>query len=245
MIELKEKPCVGTGLAKGFGCGHKTKHRVYGLGKMCGCYSNWLLNSENGKIKMEKSIIYAKEKVKKANKKEQNEKDAKTKIELMSPDKYRAEHLQPIINEIARIIDYGQSCIATGDFGKMNGGHYVSVGANRTTALNLHNIHIQSFASNHHKSGDPIKYRLGLIERYGNDYFEYVQYIQQHKALHLTKGDMIDLALKASFIRGELKRNEEQKTPYERIELRNKINIQLGIYDPEFCEFNYSKILSQ
>jgi hypothetical protein len=36
----------------------------------------------------------------------------------MSPDKYRAQHLQPIINEIAGIIDFGQSCIANGDFGK-------------------------------------------------------------------------------------------------------------------------------
>jgi hypothetical protein len=80
---------------------------------------------------------------------------------------------------------------------------------------------------------------LGLIERYGNDYFEYVQYIQQHKALHLTKSDLIDLALKASFMRLELKRNEETKTPYERIELRNKINLKLGIYKPEFCEYSF------
>jgi hypothetical protein len=237
MIEIKEKPCLGTGQAKGFGCGRKTKHRVYGLGKMCGCYSDWLLTSDNGKLKMQKSIIAAKSKVQKEQKKLEKDKASKTKIELMSADKYRAEYLQPIINEITRIIDFGQSCIATGNFGKMNGGHYVSVGANRTTALNLHNIHIQSFESNHHKSGDPIKYRLGLIERYGNNYFEYVQFIQQHKALHLTKGDMIGLALKAAFIRNELKRNEQSKTPYERIELRNEINLKLGIYDPEFCEF--------
>lgn len=237
MIEPKEKPCKGTGLAKGYGCDRKTKHRVYGLGKMCGCYSNWLLNSENGKIKMANAQLLAKKTVHKEQIKKQNEERQKTKIELMSADKYRAEYLQPIINEIARIIDFGQSCIATGDFGKMNGGHYVSVGANRTTALNLHNIHIQSFASNHHKSGDPIKYRLGLIERYGNDYFDYIEYLQQHKPLHLTKGDMIELALKASSIRLELKRNEEQKTPFERIELRNQINLRLGIYDPKFCEF--------
>jgi len=45
--------------------------------------------------------------------------------------------------------------------------------------------------------------------------------------------------MKAFFIRGELKRNEEQKTPFERIELRNKVNLQLGIYEPEFCEFSF------
>ena len=232
----KNKKCKGIGKAFGFeGCGNLTLNRKFGL--CMNCYPDFILNDERGKIIMQKSMITAKKTVNKEQIKKQNEERQKTKIELMSPDKYRAEHLQPIINEIARIIDFGQSCIATGNYGKMNGGHYVSVGANRTTALNLHNIHIQSFESNHHKSGDPIKYRLGLIERYGNDYFEYVQYIQQHKALHLTKGDMIAIALKAAFIRNELKRNEEQKTPYERIELRNQINLRLGIYDPQFCEF--------
>jgi len=237
MIELKEKPCLGTGLAKGFGCGHKTKHRIYGLGKMCGCYSNWLLNSENGKIKMQRSIIAAKSKVQKENKKKESEDMIFKKIAILSPDKYRAKHLQPIINEISRLIDHGQSCIASGNFGKMNGGHYISVGANRTTALNLHNIHIQSFESNHHKSGDQINYRLGVIERYGNDYFEFIESLNRHKPLHLSTSDMIEIASKASKIRLELKRNLEQKTSKERIELRNKINLELGIYEPNFCKF--------
>ena len=237
MIKPKEKPCKGTGLAKGYGCGKLTKYRVYGIGKMCGCYSDWLLNSDNGKIKIAYAQSSAKSKVFKNQVKKQNQERQKTKIELMTADKYRSTYLQPIINEIARLIDFGQACIATGDFGKMNGGHYISVGANRTTALNLHNIHIQSFASNHHKSGDPIKYRLGLIERYGNDYFEYVEFIQQHKPLHITKKDMIEITKKATFIRNELKRNEEQKTAIERIELRNQINLKLGIYEEKFCEF--------
>ncbi len=48
MIEPKEKPCKGEGIAKGYGCGKMTKYRVYGLGKMC-CYADWLLNSEKRK----------------------------------------------------------------------------------------------------------------------------------------------------------------------------------------------------
>lgn len=237
MIEPKEKPCLGTGIAKGFGCGHKTKHRVYGLGKMCGCYSDWLLNTEQGKLKLERSIISGKSKVQKENKKKEFVEKANQKVAILSPDKYRAKHLQPIINEISRLIDFGQSCIATGNFGKMNGGHYISVGANRTTALNLHNIHIQSFESNHHRSGDQIKYRFGLIERYGNDYFDFIESLQRHRPLHLSTSQMIDIASRASKIRLILKRNPEQKTPKERIELRNKINLELGIYDSNFCEY--------
>lgn len=239
MIEQKEKPCLGTGDAKGFGCGHKTKHRVYGLGKMCGCYSDWLLNSENGKIKMAKSIIAAKSKVQKEIKKKESQENAFKKVAILSPDKYRAKHLQPIINEISRLIDHGQSCIASGNYGKMNGGHYISVGANRTTALNLHNIHIQSFESNHFKSGDQIKYRLGIIERYGNNYFEFIESLQQHRPVHLSTNEMINISLKANKIRLELKSNVEQKTPFERIELRNRINLELGIYDRNFSEYKH------
>lgn len=228
-MEQKEKPCFGTGIAKGYGCGIFTKHRVYGLGKMCGCYSNWLFNSENGKIKLQKLNFSSKPKS--VNKQQFGKKDN------MSADKYRAQFLQPIINEIARFIDYGQPCIATGNFGIMNGGHYFSVGSNRTTALNLHNIHIQSFESNQDKGGDSTKYRLGLIESYGEKYFEFVECLKRHKPLHLTKSDMIDISLKAASIRNNLKTNLEQKTQFERIDFRNKINLQLGIYDKEFCEF--------
>jgi len=239
MIDSKEKPCKGTGDAKGRGCGVLTKHRVYGLGKMCGCYSSWLLNTEKGKQKLEKSIQLGKNKFQKEKQKKEFADKAIQKVAVLSPDKYRAKHLQPIINEISRLIDFGQSCIASGNFGKMNGGHYISVGANRTTALNLHNIHIQSFESNHHKSGDQINYRLGLIERYGKKYFEFIETLQRHRPLHLSTPEMIEIASKASRIRLELRRNEEQKTPYERIELRNKINIELGIYDRNFCEYKH------
>ncbi len=237
---IKQKPCKGTGNAKGHGCGKLTNvnNLVYGLGKMCGCYSDWLLNSENGKIKMAKSMIIAKSKVSKEIKATKSKETQKAKIDLLSNDKYRSTYLQPIINEIARLIDYGQSCIATGNFGKMNGGHYVSVGANRTAALNLHNIHIQSFESNNFKGGDPIKYRHGIIERYGNDYFEYIEFLQQHPPLHLNKPDLMDLAKKASEIRNELKKNNYVKTPLERIEYRNQVNLKLGIYKPDFCKFN-------
>ncbi len=235
---IKQKICKPHGITSGFiSCGDLTNVERLKYGLCPKCYISWIMDTEPGKIHMQKAILKGRKIVKTNNDKKNREEKAKTKIELMSTDKYRAEYLQPIINEIARLIDYGQSCIATGNFGKMNGGHYISVAANRTTALNLHNIHIQSFESNHFKSGDSIKYRHGLIERYGNGYFEYIEYIQRHKALHLKKADIIEIALKASSIRSELKKNIEQRTPCQRIELRNEINLKLGIYDYEFCVF--------
>lgn len=233
---IKEKPCRGVNKAFGFdACGKNTAYRKYGL--CMNCYPKFILNDERGKVIMAKSLILAKSKVNKENRLNKSKETQKAKIDLLSNDKYRSKYLQPIINEIARLIDYGQPCIATGNFGKMNGGHYVSVGANRTTALNLHNIHIQSFESNNFKGGDPIKYRHGIIERYGNDYFEFIEFLQQHPPLHLTKSDLIDLVKKATLIRNELKNNNYEKTPLERIEFRNQVNLKLGIYNPEFCEF--------
>ena len=154
------------------------------------------------------------------------------KVENMSSDKYRADVIQPIINEIARLIDYGQPCIASGRYtGKMAGGHFVSIGSNRSCSLNLHNIHIQSFESNSFKSGDESKYRLGLIQTYGQSYFDFIDSLRHLKGIDIGKDKLIELKPLVSEIRNDLKRNPIKRTPSERIELREDINIKIGIYD--------------
>ena len=122
---------------------------------------------------------------KKAKQEWSKEKKKKT-IELLSKDGYREKYIQPLINEIARIIDKDQPCIASGvTSGKMAGGHYHSVGHNRTLALNLHNVHQQAFHSNGPQGGQHIKYRHGLIRVYGERYTEFIDmYLCQCPALH-------------------------------------------------------------
>ena len=74
---------------------------------------------------------------------------AEMTFENMSSDGYRSKIIQPIINEIARLIDYGHGCICTGSKnGKMNAGHYISVGSNDTLRFHLENIWLQSMHSN-------------------------------------------------------------------------------------------------
>ena len=154
-------------------------------------------------------------------------------IELMSCDEYRSKYVQPIINEIARLIDYGQPCIATGKYeGKMNGGHYHAVGSNRTLALNLHNIHIQSFESNHFKSGDNLLYKEGLIKTYGLDYFERVEALKQVKPIKLTKEQLVEVKKLATEVRNKLKKEYSIiRTPDNRIHIREIVNHYLGIYE--------------
>ena len=234
-IQQKPKICKGINNAKGFGCGELSDKRTFGLCPVC--KYQWATTTDKGKIWFETQIAFKKKKnIKEDNKKSRDFK-SKFKLDNMSADKYRSTYLQPVINKIARLIDFGHPCIATGNFGKMNGGHYISVGANRTICLNLHNIFIQSFASNHWKSGDPLKYQNGLIETFGTEYFDYINSLSQHKPLNLSKEDMMVIKDNALKICKELEQDEVVRTANERIQLRNQVNIALGIYDSRFCEF--------
>jgi hypothetical protein len=160
-----------------------------------------------------------------------NKENKEKTIELLTTDRYRKKYVQPIFNEIARLIDYNQPCIATGNYkGKMAGGHYHSVGSNRTICLNLHNIHIQSFQSNGPKGGDNIKYREGIIKTYGLHYLEQIEALSLIKPIKLDKSDLMDIKIHASAIKKQLKKELRVRTPDERINLREVINNQIGIY---------------
>lgn len=232
MIQQKPKRCRGTGKAIGYGCGDKKFLHKFGLCQTC--FKEWLF-SNDGLPYLNSTKIRAKKHVQKEQKKEQSakkEENRQKKIDLMGVDKYRAEILQPIFNEIARLIDYQCPCIATGLYdGKMAGGHYHSVGSNRTIALNLHNIHIQSFHSNGPTGGgDNIRYRNGIIRTYGQEYMDKMESLSKTPSIHLSKSDMIEIKKLASNIRNELKANLKYRTPEERIKLREEINLRLGIY---------------
>lgn len=237
---IQEKICKGQGKAIGAeSCGKmvKVEYRKHGL---CpNCYAGFLFEDERGKVIYQKTLIKASENVKKDRDVKSKKDEKALRLKLLSPDKYRATILQPIINEIARLIDHGQPCIATGNFGKMSGGHYRSVGSNRTLALNLHNIHAQSFESNVHKSGDSIKYREGIVETYGKAYFEFIDSLASHRELKLSKSEMIEICKVAKEIRNELKRDSKYLSACDRIEKRNEVNFRLNIYDLEFSKFEY------
>lgn len=241
------KKCKGTGKAKGFGCGIelpyterngiKSYKATYGLGHDCKCYYKWLSgDTPEAKEQFNKLIISNKKKLEDEKKRVNRELKRKT----ISVDEYRAKYVQPKINQIAREIDFGQPCISSGNYGKMNGGHFIDIGSNRTTAINLHNIHIQSFHSNHWKSGDKSKYRLGIIEIYGSDYFDFIESLHGCPVLKLNKIELEEIKNNAISILKELKQNQKIRTPKEHIKLRNEINTKLNIYSKKFSEFNFN-----
>lgn len=232
-IKPKSKPCKGIGKAFGvIGCGTTTLYRTYGL---CNnCLSDFLFDNDKGKLLFEKEI---KPKAQRKVKVKQSKETQEAKKKLLSPDNFRAKYVQPKINLIARLIDYGCTCIATNNNGKMNGGHRISVGANRSTSLNLHNIHIQSFESNHFKSGDNMKYDIGIVERYGDNYLKFLNSLHQTPKLGLNLNDYEKVIQIANSIikvlENENKTLTEPREATNRIELRNKYNLELGIYQEQ------------
>jgi hypothetical protein len=139
--------------------------------------------------------------------------------------------LQQLINKIVRTIDNGQPCIATGSTnGKMNAGHFYSVGSNPTIRYHLDNIHIQSEHSNTYKSGDTLRYIDGLKNVYGESYFNYVLDLKKIPPLKLSLEELKDFITKAKQVLKELPEDmvyEKEK----RLELRKKYNLFFGIYE--------------
>ena len=161
---IKEKKCKGQGKAFGFGCGKMTKveNRIYGLGKMCGCYSDWLLNSDAGKVKMQQSIS----KVQKPRLEfEKAEKDLKEKKGISGA----LLVTKTLVHAYVRERDKGKPCISCGtpwnsDF---QCGHHYKSETFVTLRFNLDNLNGQCQQCNLRKEGAFDNYALNLPYRIG------------------------------------------------------------------------------
>jgi hypothetical protein len=232
MIEKKKKECKGNHTTDNFtGCGGFFYDMKFGLCKAC--LYDWTKRTEKGRFWFENQIKFTKQKFnteKKIN-------DKNKRFELTSKMTFWTKEVQPIFNEIARLIDYQNACIATNvTQSQMHGGHYFSVGSNKSASLNLHNIHIQSAYSNHYSSDDK-RYRDGLINRYGVLYFEFIETFRAMPELIISKDELKEIKEKASKIRNELKKELRYRNETERIEIRNKINQQLNLYTSDYGTF--------
>lgn len=225
-MEKKLKKCKGLGLARLSGCGTETMLHPMHKGLCFNCWKVWLSTTDSGSEYIKKMTIKTK--------KETNHLQRKAKTtglrELMSVDAYRSKVLQPVINEICRLIDYGQPCIATGRItGKMAGGHRKSVGSNRGIALNLHNVHIQSFESNSFRGGDERAYDAGILKNYGEYYLDYLILIENYTA-KFAKHELENAYKLACEFRNGLKKEKNILDAESRINKRKEGNLYIGLY---------------
>lgn len=169
MINPKEKPCKGTGKAKGYGCGKMTAHRIYGLGKMC-CYGDWLFNSVEGRKKLEAAKLIA----------------AKPRLELEKFKKERNQSkslaillksVRKVCHEYIRLRDKGKPCISCGTpwNQEFQAGHFYKAETFSSIKFHENNIHGQCPQCNIYKNGNESQYRVNLPERIGSEQFEHLE----------------------------------------------------------------------
>lgn len=167
MIQTKPKPCKGTGKAKGYGCGKTTLHRVYGLGKMCGCYSDWLLNSENGKIVLSKSILKATQPRKEFEQAKNARKEQNTLKSLLI-------NVRMQFHAYIRKRDKGKPCISCGIEwnDSFHASHFYKAELYSNLKFDKNNIHGACQKCNLFMEGNEGGFRVGLINRYGKDFVD-------------------------------------------------------------------------
>jgi len=174
--------------------------------------------------------------VKELNEKKKAKQWQKEKKEIKEKLKTKTDYekeLEAPVNKIAILIDKGSGCISCNSHKSPQGGHYRSVGSNKTLRYNLHNIHLQDYYCNVEKSANIIEYDNGLIERYGKEYWEYVKFelTRKYKLIDLTINDLKEKTQIARQIVKYLETENKTYNAKERIELRNKFNKMIGIYN--------------
>ncbi len=142
--------------------------------------------------------------------------------------------LQLKVQEIARLIDYGQPCIARGIRGQMHGGHVFSKGAHGNMKYNLHNIFSQSAQSNHFQSDDRLMHD-GVKNTFGYDYYNFIIELNQTPITKHTNEDYHTYYVRSCEFANYLKKDLKICTTEQRIRLRNFANMYIKIYDIGFC----------
>jgi hypothetical protein len=158
-------------------------------------------------------------------------KEKKEKAPELNPTKYKGL-LQAEINKLARMIDtrFNYLCIdCENPYGKQtDASHYHAVGGHENIRYNLNNIHSARSYCNRYLGGRHKQYGEGLVKRYGQSYFDYVdtQMGLQYKSVQL-KANEIEAKLK---IVRKIIREFDNYELVDGIEARDMFNKIIGIY---------------
>jgi len=83
----------------------------------------------------------------------------------------------------------GEGCISCGTHnGKMNCGHYMSVGSNPSLRFDEKNSWLQCERCNSYLSGNLLNYRMALLRRFGQELLNYLE--GQHEPKHYSIDDL-------------------------------------------------------
>ncbi len=118
----------------------------------------------------------------------------KAKLEGIKTKSVHLKELQVIFNSFIRERDKGQPCISCLKpiTGKVDAGHFYSVGAYPNLRFNEDNCHSQCINCNQHNHGNIQEYSIGLLKRIGESRYTYLG-SQRRQPLQLSIPDIIEL----------------------------------------------------
>lgn len=192
---IDKKKCKGNGVARGYGCDdivpvslYGQSNRVYGLGKSCGCYSNWLITSPEGKLKMEKATI-------KASKPRLDLEKAKEETKRNKSLSALLINVRTVCHDYIKKRDYGKPCISCGEpwHKDFQAGHYYKAELYSTLKYNEDNIHGQCEGCNIRKEGNLSEYAVKLPKRIGELAFKQLNRLAELDHQQDFKWDRIEL----------------------------------------------------
>ena len=175
---------------------------------------------------------YAKEQRKKKEAKKWREEKKVMKVKVYSKE-YK-KYMENEINKLARMIyaKFKYKCIDCGkDYGKqVDAAHYKNKGSNETLRYNLHNLHSAKSDCNQYSSEHKTGYKKGLIERYGEEYEEYidVKMAVQYSYLGLSETEIYEALSK---VRKCIRNFEKHIIKFkDGKEAREFFNQEIGVY---------------
>jgi hypothetical protein len=160
---LKEKSCKGINKARMIdGCGKLTMYRTFGL--CSSCLSDFLFNSDAGKVVFNKINLKVKSDTAKAFKS-----DLRAKLKTLG--EYKSDARKSFQKWI-RLRDSDKPCVSCGSTqaDTFDGGHFYKAEVYSGLIFNENNCHKQCRKCNRFMNGNELNFRKGLIERYGLDY---------------------------------------------------------------------------
>lgn len=167
------KKCKGTSQeTAGFGCNKELSYIIkngvrqykakYGLGFECRCYSDWLLNTEAGRLKMQKAQL-------KASKPRRELEEAEKEMKRDRKLSFYMTNTKNAVHAYVKERDKGKSCISCGTpwHEQFQAGHYYKAELYSTIRFHFDNIHGQCQKCNLRMDGNFDGYRERLPKRIG------------------------------------------------------------------------------
>jgi len=188
-ITHKLKQCKGNGVAVGYGCGHNSINRQYGLCKDGNkCYYRWLADSVEGQKKVAAAVIPI------VKKREDFKAAEKQMIERKSISTLLS-NTKNALHAFIRERDKGLRCCACGceykpDF---QASHFYSSNSFSSMRFLETNIHNTCCQCNLYNEGNIENFRIGLVSRYGQQYVDDLDKLAQLDKLQITKWSREDL----------------------------------------------------